>query len=131
MYMLFQGGKHPIYTPKMSPEEYKKRLLHSKFPPLSHEGSCHSEGSPLAQNFLDRVSKYETLERYNVVEALKHPWLTRKFTDHVPLSIYESFLSFENAQRVASSIRIGFILNCQSLDSHEIPDANFYDAAYL
>jgi serine/threonine protein kinase len=35
MYMLFQNGKHPLYTPKMSADEYKKRLLHSKFPPLS------------------------------------------------------------------------------------------------
>jgi serine/threonine protein kinase len=114
MYMLFHQGRHPIYTSKMTAEEYKKLLLHVKFPPLQGQETA-IDGLRLAQNLMDRVSKYEALERYNVVETLKHPWITRRFNDQIPLSIYESFMSFENTQRVLLLIRLSFILSCQQL----------------
>jgi hypothetical protein len=79
--MLFNRNRHPVYEAKMGAEEYRKRIAHARFPSLGGEYA-------LAENFLQRISKFEALERYNVVEALRHPWITRRFEDQVPLSIY-------------------------------------------
>jgi len=42
----------------------------------------------MAQDFFTRISKIESAERYTTQEALKHPWLTRKFDDPIPLSLH-------------------------------------------
>lgn len=63
----------------MKSEDFKNKLKNEEFPKL---------GDPLAQNFLEKVSKKEYEERYNVNEALKHPWITRNKDDEIPLSIY-------------------------------------------
>lgn len=121
MYLLFSRNQHPLYTPKMTADDYKKKIAHSKFPGLGPEYA-------LADNFLQRISKYEALERYNVVEALKHPWITRRLDDQVPLSIYESFMSFENMQKILLVLRLAFIVYSHN-EQAEVRPA--YDPAYL
>jgi hypothetical protein len=57
MYMLFSGGRHPIYREGMGSEEFKERLKGCSFPKI---------GSSLACNFLTNISKLEYTERYSV-----------------------------------------------------------------
>jgi serine/threonine protein kinase len=56
-YMMFHEGAHPFYHPGMKTEEFKYKLKNASFPALSH---------PLAQNFIEKISKKEYEERYNV-----------------------------------------------------------------
>jgi hypothetical protein len=69
---MFNEGSHPFYTAGMKVEEFKLKLKHSEIPPIAHV---------LAQNFMNKISKREYEERYNVNEALKHPWITRNKDD--------------------------------------------------
>lgn len=69
---LLAKGVHPFYEPKMTTEAYKTKIKDVTFPPLPNA---------LAQDFEARISKIDPNERYTTLEALKHPWLTRKFDD--------------------------------------------------
>jgi serine/threonine protein kinase len=72
MFMMFNEGRHPFYVLGMRAEDFKVKLRTEGFPPLAE---------PLAQDFIERISKKEYEERYNVNEALKHPWITRNKDD--------------------------------------------------
>lgn len=87
LYMIFNEGRHPFYHPGMRTEEFKLRLKNDEFPALSHA---------LAQSLLEKLSKKEYEERYNVNDALKHPWITRNEADEIPLSIHESYKGFDS-----------------------------------
>ena len=58
MFMMFSEGTHPLYSPGMNTQEFKHHLKAAHFPKLPH---------PLAQNFIEKISKKEYEERYNVI----------------------------------------------------------------
>jgi len=103
MFNMFNEGNHPFYTPGMKVDDFKMKLRHSEIPPIPHV---------LAQNFMNKISKREYEERYNVNEALKHPWITRNKDDEIPLSIHESYKGFDVTNNI---IHVSFILyRCSS-----------------
>lgn len=91
LFMLFNEGRHPYYYPGMKTDEFKLKLRTESFPQLPHA---------LAQNFMEKISKREYEERYNVNDALRHPWITRNNDDEIPLSIHESFKGFDSTNDI-------------------------------
>ena len=92
----------------MRTEEFKLRLKNDEFPALPH---------PLAQSLLEKLSKKEYEERYNVSDALKHPWITRNEADEIPLSIHESYKGFDSTNEVST------VTTSIKQDLQIIPDA--------
>ena len=74
--------------PGMKVDDFKMRLKTLPFPVLKDQ--------PMAQNFIGKISKKEYEERYNVSEALKHPFITGNKDDEIPLSIHESYKGFDH-----------------------------------
>lgn len=60
-----------------------QRLDFSEYPSISVE----------AQHLLNRMISKETSRRYSASEALRHPWITRRFEEPYPLTKAEKSLS--------------------------------------
>jgi len=43
----------------------------------------------LAKDFISRICKISSFQRYDAKRALGHPWITRNFDDKIPLTRVE------------------------------------------
>lgn len=72
MYMLISGGVHPFYKSGMDVKGYIDFL--QKTPELTFDKSKFSK---IAIDLIGKMLNFETIHRYNIDQALKHPWITR------------------------------------------------------
>ena len=85
MYMLLHEGEHPFYKLHHTYEklegilDYKLTLNKVKF---------RSGLSDLAINLFHYLAKLNPNSRYSANEALKHPWITRKFDTEIPMPLF-------------------------------------------
>ena len=84
MYILESGGCHPLYNSYLGSKNFLNLIKNKKiinFPDFFPS---------VARNFFLKLCKYEPFFRYNVINALNHPWIIR--TNHkIPLTIFEDF----------------------------------------
>jgi serine/threonine protein kinase len=84
MYMLLNNGEHPIYKPGLSSKEYLMRMKNLKW-------KCINKVSQMGMNLLYRLLEKEPSRRYSVDKCLRHPWITRKKYDRVPITHLEAW----------------------------------------
>lgn len=83
MYNLISGGKHPLHQKGETTTEYKEKL--KKKQKLAFDASF----SDLAKDLIKKMCSYSPVYRYNVEQALKHPWITRSQETKPPLTYLE------------------------------------------
>jgi serine/threonine protein kinase len=71
MYILISGGRHPFYKSNMSLKQYCDVL--EKKPKVTFD----DQFSELSKDLISKFLKFQTIQRYSVYQALKHPWITR------------------------------------------------------
>lgn len=79
MYMLISGGKHPFYKKGMTITKYCDVL--SQKPEVTFESGRFSK---LSEDLITKFLQFETIKRYSVYQALKHPWITRCNETDIP-----------------------------------------------
>lgn len=79
MYILISGGKHPFYKQGMKLSEYWEVL--QKKPTVKFDGKYFSK---ICQDIIEKFLQFETIKRYNVYQAMKHPWITRCNETSIP-----------------------------------------------
>lgn len=105
MYILLSNGKHPLYERSDTPEKYREKLTNpvwvfgDYFTPynLNYTNALLILQS-IAQNFFLKLMHNDPVVRYTAEDALKHPWITRKFDEGIPLSAHETMASFSVEQ---------------------------------
>lgn len=60
---LLGHGRHPLYEPRMTSEDYKRKIKNTKFATFSNAYPLPSYS--LAQDFFSRISKVDPSERYS------------------------------------------------------------------
>jgi len=85
MYNLISGGQHPLFKNGESLESFKKKLEKQK---QFYYTDAFSE---LARDLINKMTSYSPVHRYNIDQALKHPWITRSHETKVPLTCIEMF----------------------------------------
>ena len=58
-----------------------------------------------------RMCNVDVQERYSASLALKHPWITRKFNDKIPMNIYEENITKVNTGRLINVFRTLFFIS--------------------
>ena len=109
MYMLLSAGKHPLFN-----SDDTKESLVDKIQSPSWEFS--SNFHHLAKDFFLKLATPSQSERYNVGQALLHPWITRRFEDEIPMTFNQRRKIFEKEQNVikVDSMECYILLVCQS-----------------
>lgn len=83
LYNLLSGGKHPLYQKGESTEVFSKKLKDKE------KFQFDDSFSSLAKDLIQKMTAYNSVYRYNVDQALKHPWITRSHETKVPLRYFE------------------------------------------
>ncbi|KAM3130683.1 hypothetical protein pb186bvf_017191 [Paramecium bursaria] len=99
LYMLLSGGKHPFYPKIKSWDEYINALPDL---PIKSLKSC----SILAQDLIKRLLCVDKNERYTVLQALSHPWITRRFQDQIPVSIKDFIEYTKNKENIIQRFKM-------------------------
>ncbi|CAD8148143.1 unnamed protein product [Paramecium octaurelia] len=110
LYMLLNQGKHPFY-PRIST---KKEFINS-FPDLKYEQPFHA--SLLARDLLQRLLQYDQDSRYTAAQALVHPWITRNFSQPIPMSVKEFGICQEQKKKFFQFLKALLFLNQVQEDS--------------
>jgi calcium/calmodulin-dependent protein kinase I len=84
MYVLLNNGEHPVYKSKMSSKEYIKKMK-------SFKVKCAKSISQIGLNLLHKFLESEPSKRYTIDKCLKHPWITRKKYDKIPVTYLETW----------------------------------------
>ena len=79
MYMLIEDGSHPLYEPTDNEESFLKKVKNPKW-------IFSSKFSSLAKDLFLKLCNTSPIERYTSEKALRHPWVTRKFSAPIPLT---------------------------------------------
>jgi len=56
--------------------------------------------SNLAKDLITKLTPYSPINRYNVDQALKHPWITRSHETKVPLTCVEMFKIMDSGDKL-------------------------------
>ena len=80
--MLLNKGRHPFFEKGESKRKYIQKLKN---------GYIKNDNlSEMSNNFIGKLLEPNPRRRYSANVALKHPWITRKLLDSIPLTMYES-----------------------------------------
>lgn len=85
MYNLLSGGEHPLHQKGESFEKFETKLRNKE------KFRFTDSFSNLAKDLIKKMTSYSPVYRYNVDQALKHPWITRSHETKVPLTYFELF----------------------------------------
>jgi calcium/calmodulin-dependent protein kinase I len=88
MYMLLSMGKHPLYRSDDTKDSLIEKILNPTW-------EFSRNFSQLAIDFFKKLTSPKQGERYNIGQALMHPWITRRFQDPIPLTFIERRTVFE------------------------------------
>ena len=91
-YQLLACGQHPLHVP--GDLYYYKKLASIDEKPI--DWFFPENFSPLAKDFFSNLCTYPPTKRYDAVTALKHPWITRKVGDEIPLSHQDTIAMYEH-----------------------------------
>jgi serine/threonine protein kinase len=94
MYNLLSGGRHPLHEKGDSLEKFKKKLEDQQ------EFYFDESFSNLAKDLINKLTCYSPISRYNVNQALKHPWITRSNETKVPLTWVEMLKNMESEEKL-------------------------------
>lgn len=95
MHLILTGGKHPLYDREEdSYDVFKKKLQNIK---TLEPHACISD---IAKNLFMRLTAVSSSKRYTASDALKHPWITRKMNNTIPLNQADEMLNLEYEQRL-------------------------------
>ena len=83
MYNLISGGKHPLYQKGETSKDFKTKLKNKQ------KFYFDDRFSSLAKDLFKKMTAYSPIYRYNVDQALKHPWITRSHETKIPLRYFE------------------------------------------
>jgi serine/threonine protein kinase len=99
MYMLISGGVHPFYKSGMDVKGYIDFL--QKTPELTFDKSKFSK---IAIDLIGKMLNFETIHRYNIDQALKHPWITRWNESTIPITYNDVLKNFEIEDRLRGAV---------------------------
>ena len=85
MYILI-SGHHPLYDPGDDKYIYWNKLQMQKTFKFDR-----SVFSPIAQDLIERLTKFKPSQRIPLIDALQHPWITRE-NKSIPKSMAEAVL---------------------------------------
>jgi len=115
--MLFSQGKHPIYVPKTSPEEFYEKVLNfdCSFP----ENMDKYKINDCLNNFFYRkaIDLFQKMclpnpeERLDANQALNHPWMTGK--EEIIFNPMEKLRIFNNLE---NTIEVILLLKIHNLN---------------
>jgi calcium/calmodulin-dependent protein kinase I len=94
MYNLVSGGRHPLHEKGESTELLKQKLEDRQ------EFKFDDSFSNLAKDLITKLTPYSPINRYNVDQALKHPWITRSHETKVPLTCVEMFKIMDSGDKL-------------------------------
>ncbi|CAD8154103.1 unnamed protein product [Paramecium pentaurelia] len=98
LYMLLQK-KHPYY-PKFST---KNQFIQS-FPNIQYDEP--NNASSLTRDFLRRLLCYDPHRRYTALQALSHPWITRRHQDSIPMGLREFGICKQLQEKMIQQIKM-------------------------
>lgn len=96
MFMLLNQGKHPFYIKGDKKQGYVQKLKNAKV-------TLFNKCSPMAELLLRKLLEPNPSWRYTADRAIKHPWITRKVDDDVPLTMND-VLSRRNYRKCGKEI---------------------------
>ena len=96
MFMLLNQGKHPFYIKGDKKQGYVQKLKNAKV-------TLFNKCSPMAELLLKKLLEPNPSWRYTADRAIKHPWITRKVDDDVPLTMND-VLSRRNYRKCGKEI---------------------------
>ncbi|CAD8189904.1 unnamed protein product [Paramecium octaurelia] len=103
LYMLLNAGQHPFYNKDDTKYEFINKILN---PSIDIPQSM----TPLAQDLFFKLINVNPIDRYNVSQALMHPWITRKFHDKIPLTYQQQLDQFLKEQQIRQQFKLLFFL---------------------
>jgi len=83
MHIALSGGKHPFLKDHDTYESFKEKLKNMKVL-VPHKGL-----SKLAESLFNKLTAIQATHRYTALDAIQHPWITRKMSTDIPLSFNE------------------------------------------
>lgn len=105
MYELI-SGVHPLFKKGDDKLKYREKLLNSK---SLQYGSCFNE---FQISLIERLCHMKPSQRYNVDQALQHPWITRQFTSAIPRNHFEQNMYLnEMDEKLRKLVNIVFALS--------------------
>ncbi|KAL4481567.1 hypothetical protein ABPG74_007656 [Tetrahymena malaccensis] len=112
MHNLLDQGNHPFYEPKADDADtFKQKLSNPKWKIPAHF-------SNLAKNLLSKLSLINPTERYSVIQALQHPFITENLNGAIPMTMNEQLLSFKIKESLIQKLKvmvfIQYVKNMQS-----------------
>ena len=117
MYMLISGGDHPFYKHGMDLKAYWKVLEQS--PKAIFD---ESKFSKIAIDLIGKLLNFETIHRYNIDQALKHPWITRMNETSIPITFNDVFKTMEIEDKLRRTFKLVYfcsILKFKALEEEE------------
>jgi len=103
MYMLISGGVHPFYKQGMDVKAYAEILKTS--PEITFD---ESKFSKISIDLIGKMLNFQTIHRYNIDQALKHPWITRCNESGIPITYNDVLKNFEMEDRLRRVIKTLF-----------------------
>lgn len=96
MYLMLSGGLHPFAVAGETREQYIAQVANRRL--------NTSKLSPMSADLLKRLLAINPFERYSAGQALHHPWVSRRFTDSIPMNIDETFTTRQ--QMIQVNVRL-------------------------
>lgn len=94
MYNLLSGGAHPLHEKGESLTKFTDKIQNQqKF----YFDNCFSN---LAKDLIKKMTSYSPVHRYNIDQAMKHPWITRTHDTKVPLTCIEMFKLMDSEDKL-------------------------------
>ncbi|CAD8103039.1 unnamed protein product [Paramecium sonneborni] len=103
LYMLLNGGTHPFYNQEDTKYDFIQKILN---PTIEIPFNI----SPLAKDLFFKLINVNPIDRYNVSQALMHPWITRKFHEKIPLTYQQQLDQFLKEQQIQQQFKLLFFL---------------------
>lgn len=88
-------GKHPFYLSSDTADSYVDRIDKQPIDKLLTQSFEKYEISQSAQSLIRRLLAKGISDRYRVVQALEHPWISGKVDDKPPLTQNEVNMQME------------------------------------
>ena len=65
----------------------------------------------MAKDFISRICKISSFQRYDAKRALGHPWITRNFDDKIPLTRVEEIHQQEVRNMLSKISRVAAFMS--------------------
>lgn len=85
--------------------------------------------SKIAIDLIEKLLNFETIHRYNIDQALKHPWITRVNETSIPITFNDVFKTLEIEDKLRRTTKLIYfcsIIKHRSLEEDEkLPDPKY------